>query len=120
MIPEKIIHFLDGATVAMGGTRDGNLVSRAHRISGWRVGPDDQTMTCLVAEGFTENLLASLEDNGQFAFTVCDMPSHETYQFKGTYVGSRAIDENDLAVFDRYRRRFAERVSELFGFPEDR
>ncbi len=120
MIPKKIARFLEGATVAIGGSRDENLVPHAHRISGWRVGPDEQTMTCLVAEGFTENLLPSLEDNGQFALTVCEVPSHETYQFKGNYVGSRPIDEKDLAVYELYRRRFVERVCELFGFPEDR
>jgi len=120
MIPEKIVRFLEGATVAMGGSRDGNRIPHAHRISGWQVGPDEETMTCLVAEGFTENLLPSLEDNGQFALTVCEVPSHETYQFKGNYLGSRPINEKDLVVYEHYRRRFVERVCGLFGFPEDR
>jgi hypothetical protein len=119
MIPEKIAHFLESATVAMGGTRDDNFIPHAHRVSGWKMGPDEQTMTCLVAEGFTKNLLPSLEGNGHFALTVCEVPSHETYQFKGSYIGSRPIEQEDLSVYENYRKRFVERVCGLFGFSED-
>src|SRR5262245_29499242 len=119
MIPEHISRFLECATVAMGGTRDDHLIPHAHRVSGWTVGPDVQTMTCLVAEGFTKNLLPSLEHNGQFALTVCEVPSHETYQFKGSYVGSRPVQAEDLSVYESYRRRFVERICSLFGLPGD-
>jgi hypothetical protein len=120
MIPKEIRAFLEGATVAMGGTRNRNLIPHAHRISGWLVGGDGETLTCLIAEGFTGELIESLEDNGQFALTVCEVPSHETYQFKGVWVGSRPVAEADLAVYESYRERFAERVSQLLGFPEER
>jgi hypothetical protein len=119
MIPGKIAGFVESATVAMGGSRDANLVPHVHRISGLIVEPDHQTLTCLIAEGFTRDLLPSLEDNGQFALTVCDMPSHETYQLKGTYVGSRPLQDSDWAAHERLKRRFTERVSAEFGVPAE-
>jgi hypothetical protein len=117
VIPDKITSFLESAIVAMGGSRDSSLVPHAHRLSGLVVEPDRQTLTCLITRGFTRDLLPSLEDNGQFAVTVCDMPSHETYQFKGSYAGSRPIEDPDLAVYEQFRQRFAERLHALLGFP---
>lgn len=119
MIPEVIVGFLERATVAMGGTRDKDLVPHAHRVSGYMVSADRHTMTCLISEGFTEALESSLQDNGEFAVTVCELPSHETYQFKGSYVGSRPVDDTDLLLYERCRGRFAERVSALLGFEEE-
>jgi hypothetical protein len=119
MIPEDIVEFLEGATVAIGGTRDGNLVPHVHRVSGWFVSPDRQTITCLVSDAFSMGLMESLEDNGQFALTVCEMPSHETYQIKGDYVGSRTLNESDLRIFKQCQTRFAERIVSLFGYTEE-
>lgn len=119
MIPRVIVDFVNRATVAMVGTRDQDLVPHVHRVSGWMVGPDRKTMTCLVAEGFTEALGSSLEDNGQLALTICEVPSHETYQFKGNYVGSRSIEKGDLEVYDGCRQRFVTFVCAFLGFEED-
>jgi hypothetical protein len=119
MIPGDVAHFLESATVAMGGSRDKNLVPHVHKISGWAVGSDQKTLTCLISQGFTEDLIPSLENNAQFALTVCEVPSHETYQFKGTCLGSRAVNESDQMIYEQFQRRFAERVHTLFGFPED-
>ena len=119
MIPGKIAGFVENATVAMGGSRDSALVPHVHRISGLIVEPDQRTLTCLIAQGFTQHLLPSLEDNGQFALTVSEAPSHETYQFKGTYVGTRPIQESDLAAYERLKRRFTERISKAFGIPAE-
>lgn len=119
MIPEVIVLFLDRAIVAIGGTRDHSLVPHVHRVSGWRCSPDRKTITCLVPEQFTSELVSSLEDNGQFALTVCEVPSHETYQFKGDYVDSRPTNEADVTDFEGCRRRFAERLANLLGLPEE-
>src|SRR3989304_8503573 len=119
MIPEVIVLFLDRAIVAIGGTRDKSLVPHVHRVSGWRCSPDRKTISCLIPEEFSRHLVSSSEDNGQFALTVCEVPSHETYQFKGDYVSSRPSNEADVTDFERCRRRFAERMASLFGFPEE-
>lgn len=118
VVPEDIVRFLGRATVGIAGTRGRDLVPHVHRASGWSVGEDRQTITCLVAEPFTADLLSSLEDNGQFALTVSEIPSHETYQLKGELVGSRAADAADLACCDRQRERFVAAVGAMFDFTE--
>jgi hypothetical protein len=116
MIPGKILRFLEeGANVAIAGTRDENLVPHGHRVSGWRVGADLTTMTVLVPEQFTEHLVTSLQDNGRFAVTIEEFPSHETYQFKGRYLRHRPIDSEDRAVDSRIRERFAKGVHKVFA-----
>lgn len=118
VIPEHVVKFLERATVGIGGTRDRELVPHVHRLSGWSVGDDRQSLTCLVPQQFSAELLPSLEDNAQFALTVSEVPSHETYQFKGDYVGSRPIDARDLAVCERHRKLFTASIAPLFGFSE--
>jgi hypothetical protein len=119
MIPEVIVLFLDRAIVAIAGTRDERIVPHVHRVSGWHCSRDRKTISCLISEEFTPGLVSSLEDNGQFSLTVCEVPSHETYQFKGDYVSSRPSNEADVADFESCRTRFAQRLASLFGFPEE-
>ena len=120
MIPGVLVDFLGRATVAMGGTRDSDLVPHVHRVSGWTIEPDLQTITCLIGSQSANDLIPSLEDNGQFAFTVCEMPSHETYQFKGSFVESRPVGEADIATFRQCRERFVERISAILGYPAEK
>jgi hypothetical protein len=114
MIPGRIVRFLEQyANVAFAGTRDRNLVPYGHRISGWHVASDGRTLTALIAEQFTPRLIESLEDNGQFALTIEEFPSHETYQFKGRYLRHRATQQDDLETVDRVRERFVKGLRPL-------
>ena len=120
MIPGKILAFLaDEGTVAVSGTRDANLIPAIHYVSGWDVEPDKRTIRCSIPQAFT-NLISSLEDNGQFSLTIEQIGSHETYQFKGDYVGSTLPNEADIAAHERVKERFANVVNQVFGFPQDR
>jgi hypothetical protein len=116
MIPGKIVRFLDQyANVAFAGTRNRDLVPYGHRVSGWRVGADGRSLTALIAEQFTARLIESLEDNGEFALTVEEFPSHETYQFKGRYLRHRPLQRDDIEVVDRIRDRFFKSVRPIFS-----
>jgi len=121
MIPGKILRFLEQyANVAFAGTRDRDLVPYGHRVSGWRVGADGRTLTALIPEQFTDRLIESLEDNGEFALTVEEFPSHETYQFKGRYLRHRVVQHEDVETVGRIRRRFVKSVRPIFSDgPED-
>jgi hypothetical protein len=121
MIPGKIIRFLEQhANVAFAGTRNQDLVPYGHSVSGWRVGADGRSLTALIAERFTNRLVESLEDNGEFALTVEEFPSHETYQFKGRYLRHRPLQPQDVEVVDRIRERFLKCVRPLYSdAPED-
>jgi len=117
-IPDSLANFLERATVGIGGTRDADRGPHVHRLSGWSVRDDRNALTCLVAPQFAPDLLSSLNDNGEFALTISEIPSHETYQLKGSSLGVRGVEEADIAVCDRHRARFTARVGELFRFPE--
>jgi hypothetical protein len=115
VIPGKIVRFLEEyANVAASGVRDESLVPYGQRVSGWRVGADRSTMTVLVPEEFTEHLIASLEDNGRYAVTIEEIPSHETYQFKGRYLSHRPADADDRALVAQQRDRFVKAVSRVY------
>jgi hypothetical protein len=49
----------------------------------------------------------SLQQNGELAVTVEAFPAHETYQFKGRYLHHRNVQDDDVEIVDRVRRRFA-------------
>jgi hypothetical protein len=116
-IPGVILAFLEHATLALAGTRNADLVPRLHRLSGWRVEPDHQSMTVFVATAFAQGMLPSLEDNGHLAVTIEEMGPHETYQFKGRYLGSRPCTEADRVHFRRIRDRFGSVVTANLGIP---
>jgi hypothetical protein len=108
MIPGKIVRFLEQhANVGLGGARDRNLAPFGCRLSGWRVGPDGHTLTALIAPVFAGRILESLQDNGQFAMTFEENPTHETYQLKGRYVRHREIVPDDLVLVASLRDRLA-------------
>jgi hypothetical protein len=116
MIPGKIVRFLEQyANVAFAGTRDRDLVPHGHRVSGWRVGPDARTLTALVTDHATGDLLESLQDNGQFALTIEEFPSHETYQFKGRYLRHRPLQPEDIENVNRIRERFVKGLRYAFS-----
>jgi hypothetical protein len=116
VIPGRILRFLEQqANLAFAGTRDRDLVPRGHRVAGWHVSADGRALTALIAEHFTEGLLEALADNGEFALTVEEFPSHETYQFKGRYRSHRPLQEEDDATVDRLRERFVNRVRPLYA-----
>jgi len=120
MMPGKILRFLeDQGTIAVSGTRDANLIPHVHPVSGWEVEPDKGTIRCSINQAYLDNLISSLQDNGQFSLTVEQIGSHETYQFKGNYVGSTQPASADLAAHQRMTNRFAKAVNQLFGVPED-
>ena len=133
MIPDEIIRFLEGASVGHAGTRDENLVAHFHRVSGWIVGPDRQTITCLISKLHTKNLIPRLEHNKQLSLLVlasttgpnASVPpqpavdAHECYQFKGTFVGSRPLNEEDVTAFQECRERCVKLLQPMFGFTDE-
>ena len=121
MIPGKLVRFLEQyANVAFAGIRDRDLVPFGHRVSGWRVGADQRTITILLPDEFLPRLIESLQQNGELAVTVEDFPSHETYQFKGRYLRRRDIERGDAEIVDRIRRRWLKSLRTIApDIPED-
>ena len=58
--------------------------------------------------------------NGELAVTVEEFPSHETYQFKGHFLQHRGIQDDEVEIVDRIRRRFVKSLRPMYpGAPED-
>ena len=115
LIPGKLVRFLEQyANVAFAGSRDRDLVPFGHRVSGWQVGANQQTMTIWFPDDDLQKLLGSLQENGELAVTVEEFPSHETYQFKGRYLHHRGLEDGDTEIVDRLRRRFVKSLRPLY------
>jgi hypothetical protein len=121
LIPGKLVRFLENyANVAFAGIRDRDLVPFGHRVCGWRVGADQRTMTILFPDEFLQRLVELLQQNGELAVTLEEFPSHETYQFKGRYLDHRGIQDDDVEIVDRIRRRFVRSLRPMYpDAPED-
>jgi hypothetical protein len=116
MIPDEITEFLvERAHVGICGTRNADMVPRAHYVSGWVVEADRETINCSIAESHTANLVRNLEDNQQIAMTIEQLGSHETYQFKGRFIDVHQPDDKDLAAVEQIRERFTEFMSPRVG-----
>jgi hypothetical protein len=116
LIPEKLVRFLEHhANVAFAGIRDRDLVPFGHRVSGWSVGADQRTITILFPDEFLSRLIESLQHNGELAVTVEEFPSHETYQFKGLYRRHREIEDGDIDIAGRIRRRWVKSLRPMYA-----
>ncbi len=103
------------ANVAFAGTRNRDLVPLGHRVAGWCVGADGRTLTAFLTEPFTGGLVESLQENGEFALTVEDFPSHETYQFKGRHVRHRPVQREDIDIVAHIRERFVKNMRTVYS-----
>lgn len=114
-IPGMIVEFLERrASVGVAGTRDRRLRPRVHSLSGWIVADAAMgELVCLVSRGFTDGLLSSLEENGEFAAAIEYIGTHETYQFKGSFAGWRPAGDADRDAWERSRGRFAADVKKI-------
>jgi hypothetical protein len=119
MIPGKIIRFLeDRANTAFAGTRDGNLVPRGYRVSGWQIDADGRTMTVLIPSAAATPLVDALLENGRIACTFEEVGMHETYQIKGRYLSHRPAQPAEIDVARRLRDRFGKHLHSLY--PDER
>ena len=114
MIPGKIIRFLEErANVGFAGTRDGNLVPRGHRVSGWQIDAGGRTLTAFIPESSVPHLVEALLDNGRIAVTFEEVGTHETYQLKGRYLSHRPVQPAEIDIADRARERFVKGLRSL-------
>jgi hypothetical protein len=111
MIPGVMVDFLARASVAIAGTRDASNVPRVRWLTGWAVDDDRASVTCLVPQAFTGGLVRALRDNGRIALVAEVIGPHECYQFKGTWLDSRAIVDGDRRVHEACRQRFVDAVT---------
>lgn len=119
-IPGVLLRFLERASIAHAGTRDRQLVPHFHWVSGWRADAEAGGLSFFVASPFGARLLQDVAECPRIALTVECIGPHETYQFKGSFAGSRDPDAVDRAAFEQCRARFVRDVTAIekrFDFP---
>jgi hypothetical protein len=112
-IPGMLLRFLDRASIAYAGTRDGSLVPHLHWVCGWAAEPDAGHLALFVARPFAARLLRDVSVCPRIALTIENIGPHETYQFKGDFAGSRPPGPAERAAFERCRARFVRAVKEI-------
>ena len=118
MIPEKLVEFIQGPTFMFVGTRDEKLSTSVKAVFGAIVNQDRETITFFVPEIMSEKMLRNLDDNGRVSLTMTQMPSHETYQFKGGYISSRKSNDKEIAIQDVHCDKMV-LLMEMVGFPKE-
>ena len=118
-LPDKIISFLKNAIGGTAGTRSASLEPFAHTLSSWYYVESTGMLELSFSEGHSHQLLANLEDNGEIAVSLAEMPSHESYQFKGKFIESRACSAEDIKIFEAKNLGFIEKVVTMFGVPRE-
>jgi hypothetical protein len=112
-IPGMLLRFLQRASIAYAGTRDGSLVPHLHWVCGWAAEPDPGLLAFFVAEPFAAGLSRDVAACPRIALTVEHIGPHETYQFKGDYSGSRELVATDRNAYRSCRERFVRAVQEI-------
>lgn len=118
MIPEKLVDFLKSPVVINFATRNADLQSTFSRTVGVIVSENREDMTFFIHESFAKTMLANLNDNGRIAILAGSFPSHECYQFKGSYISSRNIKNTEIEFQEKYRKILCDYYSPL-GLPEN-
>jgi hypothetical protein len=83
--------------------------------AGARVEGDDR-LAIYVAETLAGRTLANLRANGQAALTATRVTDNRSVQLKGTYVGDRPADAQDLARLESMQENGNHELA-LIGFP---
>src|SRR5262249_55006914 len=116
-IPDRVIEVLSGPSFVQIGTRDETLRPAHTYAVGATVHEDRQTVTVLVPTARAARILPHLESNGRVALGM-GLFSHEAYQLKGTYLGTRPTNADDLARQEAYRRALLADALRA-GYPEE-
>ena len=116
MIPQKLVDFVQGATLHFVGSRDARLRPMFSWAFGATVDAAQGAITFYVPDAEGAETLSNFEDNGMVALTVSDAATHETYQFKGPCLSMRPSAEKDTAIQDIHRSKVISHLEPL-GYP---
>jgi predicted pyridoxine 5'-phosphate oxidase superfamily flavin-nucleotide-binding protein len=118
MISDNLSEFLTRQIFMHVGTRDGKLRPREIMAWGVKTNDDKKTISILIPELTSEKTLSHLENNGKISLTCVYVQTHESYQFKGTYVSHRSGNEKDYEFLETYLKGYPE-IFKMIGLPVD-
>ncbi|MEQ8501540.1 MAG: pyridoxamine 5'-phosphate oxidase family protein [Sneathiellaceae bacterium] len=98
MIPEKFVAFLRGPYGMALASRDASLSPLCTLVFGIVVEPESDTLTMFVPNVLAGATFDNLAATGRAALQAGHGEMHETYQFKGAYLGHRPTTPPEQAL----------------------
>ena len=96
MIPERTHEALKNCGIGHIGSANADLKTTHTETLGASLDNENNTVTCFVLSLLAEPILKNLREKGRVSFFF-GLPSHEAYQFKGQFLETREITEEELA-----------------------
>ena len=96
MIPERTHEALINGGIGHIGSANADLKTTHTETFGASLDNDNNCVTCFVLSILAEPILENLKEKGRISFFF-GLPSHEAYQFKGQFLETREITEEELA-----------------------
>ena len=100
------------------GSANASLKSTHTDTMSTKVQDQTNTITCFVLSFLAEPVLNNLRTNGRVSFYAA-LPSHEAYQFKGQFLGTCQLTEEDLFQSEKFRNAAMDVLHSMFGIPAE-
>ena len=127
MIPEQTIEALRMGFGHLGSASSDLKCAHIDTLS-TSLEKDKDTITCFVISSLSEKVLENFKSTGRVSFFV-GLPSHEAYQFKGEFISTRSLTDEELSHSEKFRNNCleflssmgtpAEAAGKIFGNPAD-
>ncbi len=116
MIPDRVLEVMLNGYGHFGSTSN-NLIPAHIDTLGASSNPENDEATFFVRKSLAEKTLINLDSNGMAAVYL-GLPSHEAYQIKGHFTGSRDLTAEELEVSSKIRNYFIDTISAM-GLPRE-
>ncbi len=101
MIPEQTLEALTNGFGHMGSASVDLKTAHTDTLSA-SVDPANDTVTSFVLSFLAVPVLENFKSTGRVSYFV-GLPSHESYQFKGQFIETRQLTEDELAHSEQFR-----------------
>ena len=101
MIPEQTLEALANGFGHLGSASADLKSSHTDTLSA-SVDPANDTVTSFVLSFLAGPVLENFKSTGRVSYFVA-LPSHEAYQFKGQFIETRQLSEDELAHSEQFR-----------------
>jgi hypothetical protein len=115
-IPDHLVALAQGGVSLLVATCSAELEPSSTRAVGLRIWPGAAQVTVFLAALTSARCVADLRSHPHIALTVCQMPTHVTFQIKGTARAVRVATADERAEILAYRARFAAEL-DFLGMP---
>ena len=116
MIPNVTINALEQGLGHFGVSSKSNKTLHEDTL-GVKIDNLRSKLTCFVINSECKNVLQYLSETGRVSFFV-GMISHEAYNFKGQFVSTEKLNNEDLKISENYRNNVIDVIINL-GLSED-